>query len=364
MRKKLLLISTMYPSKKHPYFGIFIENQVQQLEKEGYDIDLLVIKEPRMGKINLIKKYGLWFIQWLYYLIIKGRKYDVVHAHYTFPSGLLAMAFKVFYKIPYVVTVHGGDIDKMAKINAFTDSGTRKILHSANFVITVGELLKKRIIEDYEVEASKISVMSMGVNRKIFYPQSPALCREALGLSKDKKIILFVGNIVEQKGVQELIKAYVRMDVPKAELHLVGAIKQPAFYKKIDKFIDHNNIFIHPPAQQKEIAQWMNAADILVIPSHIEGFGLVALEAMACKTPVLGTKVGGLQFLLDKNAGVLVEPRNENQLMEKMEELLQNKKLQQTSVMNGEKKVDENDQNKLIKNLILIYQTNNTRMPM
>ena len=349
----------MYPSEKHPSFGIFIKNQVKQLEKEGYDIDLLVIKDPRMGKINVFKKYSAWFIKWLYYFMFRGRRYDVIHAHYVFPSGLLAMLFQKLYNIPFVVTAHGGDIDKMAQKNSLIHSYTRKILHAANYVITVGELLREKVMNDFQVPGSKIKVMSMGVNRHIFYPQSQKRCRETIGLPEDKKILLFVGNVIEQKGVNELLQAYEALERQDTELHLVGAIKHPAFLKSIEPIIQRNSIYIHPPATQKEVACWMNAADILVIPSHIEGFGLVALEAMACQTPVIGTRVGGLQYLLGKDAGVLVEPRNVPQLKQKIAELLSNKELQQKSVLNGEKKVEENDQNKLIQHLISIYQWTN-----
>lgn len=360
MKKRILLISTMYPSNKHPSFGIFIKNQVKELENNGYKIDLLVIKDPRMGKINVLKKYSAWFLKWLYYFLFKGKRYDLVHAHYVFPSGFLAMIIKRFYNIPFIVTAHGGDIDKMAQKNEQINTYTKKILHAANYVIAVGELLRDKIINEYQVSDTKIKVMNMGVNRDIFFPQPKEHCREKLGLSKEKKILLFVGNIIEQKGVNELLLAYEELSREDTELHLVGAIKQPAFLRRIEPVIRRNNIQIHPPATQKEVACWMNAADILVIPSYIEGFGLVALEAMACQTPVIGTRVGGLQFLLGKDAGVLVEPKNAPQLKLKIEEVLNNQELQQRTVLNGEKKVDENDQNKLIQHLISIYQLTNS----
>src|SRR5699024_10332988 len=104
-----------------------------------------------------------------------------------------------------------------------------------------------------------------------------------------------------------------------------GEPKEPSFYHEMVTYMeDHQlkNIQLLPPLSQKKIANWMNAADVLIVPSYMEGFGLVALEAMACHTPVIGSDVGGLKYLLAESAGIAVQPRNATALQQNIEKVI------------------------------------------
>ncbi|GAB2538412.1 glycosyltransferase [Gracilibacillus alcaliphilus] len=358
MKQRILLISTMYPSNKHPSFGIFIKNQVKRIEENGYEVELLVIKNPKTGKANLTWKYTTWLLKWLWLMVKSGRKYDVVHAHYVFPSGLLGLWTKRLFKIPLIVTAHGGDLEKMAKKNQRIHQYTQLILQEADHIITVGKRLEKQVASEYQVNPAKISLLNMGVNRSIFYPMSKNKLRETHQLPDDQPIILFVGNIIRNKGVKELITAFEQLDIKQAALYIIGAVKEPPFYQTLQNYIANHNIervYFLPASDQATVAKWMNMADVLVVPSYIEGFGLVALEAMSCKTPVIGSNVGGLQYLLGDQAGIMVEPQNADALELAITEVLTNQALRQQMIANGEAKAESNDQEKLIQQLFTIY---------
>jgi glycosyltransferase involved in cell wall biosynthesis len=317
----------MYPSEKHPTFGIFVKNQVELLRSKGIQVDLVAIEDPGKGKAATLKKYMVWLLKSIGFLLRNKRYLSLTHAHYAFPTGVLSLIGKKLFGIPYVVTVHGGDIDKMAAKSERIAGYTRKALQGADAVITVGERLKQEVIGKFGVKEERVHVMSMGVNTEIFQPMPKENARKELDIPSTEKLLLFVGNMIEAKGVLDLVDAFhiVRKDHPEAALHMIGSSKDERFMETLAKRLLSNDVRIshQEPLPQNEIAKWIAAADVFVLPSHHEGFGLVALEAMAVGTTVVGTDVGGLTFLLGDEAGILVEAKNPESLAEGLKQALE-----------------------------------------
>ncbi|MFB4165193.1 glycosyltransferase family 4 protein [Alteribacillus sp. JSM 102045] len=359
---RILVISNMYPSHEAPTFGIFVKNQVKALSKQGNQVGVAAINNPKMGKKNVLKKYSAWLLGTARRLAFGGKAYDVVHAHYAFPSGLLARWFRRRYGTPYVVTCHGGDLNKMARKGAFFRKQTERILHDAAHVIVVGRDLEQQVIHDFNVPKDRVSVFSMGVDRAVFYPRPKEEIQKLLKLSQDKKHLLYVGNIIEEKGIGDLIEAAasLRENVPEAVLHVVGQPKQEEYFEKLKQRIGELNLTehvnFHGPKSQTEVADWMSAADVFVLPSHTEGFGLVAVEAMACETPVVGTDTGGLTHLLADDAGAIAEPQNPASLAEKMQQVLEEESYKKQLVENGKQQAEANDAEQITAKVINIYQ--------
>jgi glycosyltransferase involved in cell wall biosynthesis len=349
MNKKVLVISNMYPTEQHKSFGVFVKNQVEELKRQGLAVDVIAITDPQSGKVNVLKKYLLWAIQNILIFLFKGYRYDAVHAHYVFPSGVFASLYKKLWRKRMIVTAHGGDIDKMARKNERIFRYTKKILTYADEVIAVGEQLKQEIINDFGIPSTKVSVLNMGVNRQVFQPMDKSLARANLAIKEQALSILFVGNIIKQKGLLELVEALhqLRQKEVDGQLYIIGPEKDATFKQELTERIEqlHVQPYVHflGVNTQQEIAKWMAAADVFVLPSHIEGFGLVALEAMSCGTPVVGTKVGGLQYLLANDTGCLVEPKNADSLAAGIEKVWIDKNYRQTLIENGLKKAEQND---------------------
>ncbi|WP_394141254.1 glycosyltransferase [Cytobacillus oceanisediminis] len=363
MAKRILVISNMYPTEENKTFGIFVKNQVMALEALGNQVDVIAITDPKNGKFRVLKKYIQWFLQTLVNLGFYGKKYDVVHAHYVFPSGMLARFYKKMWKTPYVVTAHGGDIDRMAKKNQRIRNWTEMILRDADHVIAVGDALYEEIHRDYKIGSDKLSILNMGVNRTVFKAHSKLEARADLGIDSRKKPVLFVGNIIREKGLNELVSAFksVKERQPDAELYLIGASRNQAYRQELANLITENDltsvVFFKQPLPQTQLAKWMSAAEVFVLPSHLEGFGLVAVEAMSCLTPVVGTDVGGLSYLLKDGNGILVKPKDSDSLADGIIEVLNNEKTKEKLIRNGEKKASENDARQLILKLLEIYDT-------
>lgn len=313
--KKIFILSNMYPSNEHPTYGIFVKNQVALLRAAGMDVEIGVIHNPGKGKMTTLLKYMSWFFRSFFYMMKNRTKLSLTHAHYAFPTGVISLIGKRMLKIPYVVTVHGGDIDKMASKSPVIEKMTKQILNEASSVIVVGEKLLADVTGRFGVPANHVEVMSMGVDTSVFQPVSQQVSRERLGLDDGKEILLFVGNVIREKGVLELVEAFHTLKTVQRQssLYIMGSQKNQGFVEELKSRIDElqvEDIHLIKPQAQQDLAQWMAAADVLVLPSYHEGFGLVALEAMAVGTKVVGTDVGGLSYLLANQAGILVEPKN------------------------------------------------------
>lgn len=322
--KKIVIFSNMYPSENHPTFGIFVKNQVEQLRNEKLNIEVIAINEPGKGKVLTLKKYLSWFMKSMFYLLKNKKNIGLTHAHYAFPTGLLSLIGKKLFKIPYVVTIHGGDIDKMPSKHPKIKQMTAKILKNADRVIAVGERLKHNIVNDFHIPENQVEVLSMGVDTDVFTKTEQSTARESLGLNHEEKMILFVGNIIREKGISELMQAFARIQdaFPESALYLMGAERNENFSEElraIAKKHQLTNIHFKQPVDQEALAKWMAAADLLALPSYHEGFGLVALEAMATGTAVVGTDVGGLSYLLQDEAGILVQPKDIDSLANGLE---------------------------------------------
>lgn len=358
---KVLVITNMYPSQEHRQFGIFVHNQVEAMRQRNVEIDVVAITNPRNGKWNVIKKYVKWGFQTLRKLVTSGHTYSVVHAHYVFPSGLLALLFKKVYGTRMIITAHGGDIDKMAVKSKWLTRMTKYLLKEADHTIAVGVELKQKLLTTYEVKESGLTLLNMGVNRNVFRPIGQARARERCEIAENEHVILFVGNLLRQKGLSELIEAVsiLHQGGEQVNVYLIGSERDQAYLQCLRQQINDQQLvpFVHflGVKEQPEIAQWMNAADVLVLPSHMEGFGLVALEAMACGTPVVGTNVGGLQTLLADDAGVITNVGEPTDLARGIKFVLSSEDTRAPIICNGLKKAEENDQEWIHEQLERIY---------
>lgn len=357
--KKVLVISNMYPSASHPSYGIFVKNQVEALKRAGVHVDIAVNDNPAVGKKNVITKYATWAMR----AMKLGRKgkgtYSVTHAHYVFPSGMLSLALKKLFRIPYVVTAHGGDIERMAKKSERIRNWTAQILTEAHHVIAVGPVLAAQIEQDFGVPKDKISILSMGVNRNIFKEGNQQAARTELRVAQDKFVFLFVGNVIEQKGIQELLDAYklVKAQTTKeVELIIVGSRRDTRFIESIQSQVDATVRF-EDPVKQPQLVKWFQAADVFVLPSHLEGFGLVALEALASGTPVIATQVGGLVSLLGDGAGKLVPAKNSTALSEEMLRALNTPRMQYVNEEAVQAALTLHDEVNVTKQVMALYDS-------
>ncbi len=275
------------------------------------------------------------------YIQSNNLHYDVLHSHY-FYSALIAKVLSDKLIIPTLVTFHttaavkyvyGGIKDKKR------EKWETAIVRDSDVIIASTELEKHDIMKYYYGDPEKIFVISPGVNHKVFKYHPQLSSRKKLQLPQSKKIILFVGRIDPIKGIDLLIKAvsdltkkYPDFENKFRVLLIGGDIKSRNFWRnqeviKIKNLISSRKLdccvkFLGSKAHNL-LPNYYCASDVVVMPSLYESFGLVVLEAMACRSAVIASKVGGLKYLIKSGFnGRLFENGNISQFAKILWELV------------------------------------------
>ena len=263
-------------------------------------------------------------------------EYDVVHAHWLIPQGIV----QSFFKKPYIVTGHGGDVVSLNK--GIMRKLKVRCLKKARHVTVVSEYLKGRVQE--LVPEIEPEVISMGVDTRKFGRQYRVENYFGQG---DKKVVLFVGRLAEKKGVAYLIEAMKQID---ALLVIVGNGPLRITLEEQAEQVGKDRIRFLGEKTHEELKKIYASADIFVAPSVTakdgdqEGLGLVLLEAMASGLPVVASKSGGItQIIKDGENGLLCEEKCVWQLAENICALLNDECLYKKIAENGNRTVKAYD---------------------
>jgi D-inositol-3-phosphate glycosyltransferase len=269
-----------------------------------------------------------------------GATYDVLHSHYWL-SGLVGEKLKVAWNVPHVTMFHTlGEVKNRSSYNehetALRIESEAAVIAGADRVICATDQERSFIRQLYGADSDKVTVIPLGVDLDRFRPTAKNLAREALGL-KDERIVLFVGRIEPLKGVDILIDAAALLDsdVDCSVLIVGGDESSEAQVQKLqdlarDRGIGHRVAFVGA-VDHEQLPLYYNAADVCVVPSHYESFGLVAIEAMASGVPVVASRVGGLTGTVkDGETGYLIPWLCPEPFAERIELLLDNEPLRQS----------------------------------
>lgn len=245
------------------------------------------------------------------------RRWDCLFGSWGYPDAVAVAAIARLSGRPMLAKVHGSDINVFAQ-EAARGRQIRWGLRQAHGVVAVSQALAGRLVE-LGIDSERISVLYNGVDPARFHPVPRGEARQALGFGEDERVVLYVGNIQPSKGCGELMQAFLQLRerVPGLKLVYVGAGPQVrSLTEQAAAAGAADAVHFAGRLAHEKIVQWFGAADVFCLPSHAEGVPNVVLEAMACGTPVVATRVGGIPEVLPEHAGTMVPPKDPAALAE------------------------------------------------
>jgi D-inositol-3-phosphate glycosyltransferase len=246
----------------------------------------------------------------------KDLHYDLIHSHYWM-SGVAALELKADWRVPVVHMFHTLGLMKQRVARSSSEiegdyrlKGEKDVLRQADRIVaaTPAELAQLQWL--YQADTRKIVIIPPGVDVSRFYPIPPDEAKEVIGVPPCESMLLFVGRIEPLKGIDVLIEAIAMLQAENGavclvviggdpesspetrseEMERLKCMREEAGVKDLVTFLGKRS--------QDSLPYYYSAAEAVVVPSHYESFGMVALEAMACGTPVVASQVGGLAFLV------------------------------------------------------------------
>ncbi len=346
---KLLTFSTLYPNSERPQHGIFVETRLRHLLASGSAQSWVVapvpwfpLRHPRLGyyaacarvpaeeerhgisilhpRYPLFPKFGMSSapvmlavatLNTLKGMLRNGYDFDLIDAHYFYPDGVAAVMLGRILGKPVTITARGTDINLIPRYRLPRQMILWAARHAAA-IIAVCQALKDAIIA-LGIPEGKVRVLRNGVDLELFRPLSRDAERERLGLTK--RTLLCVGNLVELKGHDIVIRAM--LELPEFELMIVGEGQEKHCLRALAKSLGvADRVRFSGSVPQEELKRFYSAADALVLCSSREGWANVLLEAMACGLPVIATKVGGSpEVVSSSEAGILMQERSPQALV-------------------------------------------------
>jgi len=339
---RILTFSSLYPNGAQPTHGVFVEERLRHLLETGAVAAEVIAPVPwfplrgrRFGRYGefagvpseerrlglrihhprylAIPKVGMRPSVWLMeqgcwsamQKVVASSRAQLIDAHYLFPDGVAASRLAARVKLPYVLTARGSDVNLIGEIPWCR----QLMLHAiagASATVTVSEALKQRLVS-WGARAEHITVVRNGVD---FAKFDPARYRDSPpARPAGRPALLSIGKLDENKGHHLLIDALC--ELPEASLTIVGqGPMRSVLAKQIEaRGLSHRAQLIGPISHD-QLARYYTAADIVVLASAREGLPNVLLEALACGTPVVATRVGGIPEVIDRpELGLLVESR-------------------------------------------------------
>jgi glycosyltransferase involved in cell wall biosynthesis len=351
--KTILVITNLYPVPWAPNRSSFNKQQFDFIAAERH-VKIVVLlplnewlkhKKKCIPSDNLkycpyfyIPKLGRRLVPWFQSLSLmcllpwmKKQNANTLYASWGFPDAVATSIINKWLNLPLFIKVHGTDVNENTKYPA-RRALMLKWLSKAENIFCASQALADSLAAT-GISEKKLSVNYNGVNTEIFYPKEK---------DKESTNIVFVGNLIPTKGINELLSAFIGLQkkMPEVVLDIIGEGPLKVTIENKVKELGLN-IKVHGSLTLVDVAHKIRTSSLLVLPSYREGVPNVLLEAFASGIPVVATKVGGIPEVVNDNVGILVEAKNTDALQEAIYIAL-NKSWNKTDITEHAKEFDWN----------------------
>ena len=371
---KVCVLTTGFPRFKGDLFGSFILELSKSLRAQGVELEIVAPHAqgvPRREDLegvaierfrymwpdgwqalaygggiptNIRQSWGarllvpFFLLGFCWRALGASRQCQLVHCHWTI-SGFVAYWATRLHRRPLVLSVRGSDIHLLG--NGFLGWLNRLTYKWMDAIIAVSEDIARKL-EESGVDPQKIRVIYNGVDER-FFPQSQKAVRTQLDLPLSRFIILFIGLLAPVKGLDILLQTVPLLQEEKPLFLLVGdGPLRAELQRQVEAENMQGQVSFVGARPTAEIPLWLNAADILVLPSYSEGRPNVVLEAQACGVPVVATRVGGTPELIrDGESGLLVDSGDAGALARAIRRLIDDKDLHRRLGEGGRAQIED-----------------------
>ncbi len=291
----------MYPGHDDPDLGIFVANLERELLERGHEIARAVVDRrggSRFRHLRLARDARR---------AARAFRPDVAYAHFLVPAGLAAA---LATRAPLVVTAHGQDVANVGSVPGVR-AATAYVVRRAAAVVAVSQWLRERLEAAVPAAIGKTEVVDCGVDLERFQPRDAAAARDELGVEADGTLFLCLGGLTERKNVLRLARAFEQRGEGRLLFVGDGPLR--------DALDGRGGVRLVGRVGHEAVPTWITACDVLCQPSLAEPFGLATLEGMASGRPVVATNVGGPPEFVTPDAGVLVDPTDDEALADALD---------------------------------------------
>ncbi len=365
----ICMLTWEYPPRIVGGIARHCEGLAKTLAKMGHTVHVITLDFPGAPQYEEVEGVKIHrtsvelghpsFIAWVFIfnhfmekkiaMISKEVKFDVIHIH-DWLVALAGIATKHYLRLPLVLTLHSTEV---GRTSGFSNPDSYLIdgvewwaTYESKRVIVTSNSMKREVEEHFHLPQSKIDVIPNAIDTSKYEVK---VDREAVkrryGIAPDERIVLFVGRLVPQKGVEYLIKATSKIvnSHPNARIVIVGDgwMKDHLWNLTISSEHKHKISFLGF-LSDSELVELTLSSDVLVVPSVYEPFGIVALEGMAAGVPIVASNIGGLAEIIEHDkTGVLVYAGDPNSIAWGVNRILSDSKYASWLVENAKRKVRE-----------------------
>ena len=362
-KPSVLCYALISPSKKGSYED-YLWNMSQEANKRNWHYVICIIDPIQDELHQRLLDQGCEVLKmtkeqadnpWHLVNLLRTNKFDILHTHFVGPTDFVLLLCRCFWKGKIVFTDHSsGDLIEQAPGNfikrVFRNTKRSGFSYCVDLYLPVSEFVKQRIIGNIPVASKKVKLLYNGIDTDRFHPavnddNKVRIKTGLLGVNDDRPIVVFVGQLIEEKGIQMCMKVMHKMLSEQLKCHFVIIGDGPA-RADVEQYCADTPFkdYVHYVGRRSDVNELLRSTEVMLMPSlWTEAFGYTAAEATASGVPVIANNIGGIpEVIRHDHSGLLVTSGNQDELEQALRTLLQDDKKRRQMGINGRKYVLEN----------------------